>query len=156
MSIEPTVNKRVRHVSLFKIAACWLLATGTSLADNLPDFNRDILPLLSDRSFQCHGPDEAAREGDFRLDLREDAHSRLGASAQDSTLMDRITSTDPEERMPPPQAGPGLTVGETRMLANWIDSGAVYEQHWSFQTPMASLSLQSERASDTHGMARDD
>lgn len=109
-------------------------------------FNRDIRPILSQHCFACHGPDSKAREADLRLDteagataMREDyAHpavvpGRPGRSA----LIDRITHSDPEKRMPPPlnQEGSGgaeLTGRQIALLKKWIDQGAKWEKWWAY------------------------
>jgi hypothetical protein len=104
------------------------------------DFSRQIRPLLADRCFRCHGPDEATREADLRLDVRQRATAELdsGESAivpgkpQESSLMARILSQD-WDRMPPPEAGDALSRDEVSLLRRWIAGGAPYEQHWSFQ-----------------------
>ena len=102
-------------------------------------FNRDIRPLLSDRCFACHGPDAGTREADLRLDDRESA-VEFGAitpgEVDDSELLRRITSTDPDERMPPADsAKQPFTPTQVDMLRRWIRDGAHYEAHWSLTTP---------------------
>ena len=104
-----------------------------ALAKDEVDFNRDILPVLSDRCFFCHGPQK--QENDLRLDRREVA-IKEGAiepgKPDDSELVARIFSDDPDERMPPPESKLSLTAKEKDNLRKWIASGAEYKQHWAF------------------------
>lgn len=94
------------------------------------DFDRDIRPILSDACFQCHGPDEAKRKAGLRLDTREGLEG-LG----EGELLRRLTSRDPDEVMPPPDAGSGLKAGQRAALREWIRSGADWKPHWSFVAP---------------------
>jgi len=102
-------------------------------------YGRDIRPLLSDRCFRCHGPDEAAREGKLRLDLREAALARgafAPGDASGSELLARVTSTDPDDVMPPPASHKKtLSEEEVELVRRWIDEGANYEPHWAFVAP---------------------
>jgi len=102
-------------------------------ADKPVQFGREILPVLSDRCFHCHGPDK--QENDLRLDVRDSA-VEVGAiepgKPDESELIRRILSDDPDERMPPPKSGLTLTAEEKERLRTWIAAGAKYEQHWSF------------------------
>ncbi|MDG2384712.1 MAG: PSD1 and planctomycete cytochrome C domain-containing protein [Pirellulaceae bacterium] len=105
------------------------------------DFDRAIQPLLADKCFRCHGPDEAAREADLRLDLRgaavaDDADGDAAIIAFDSSnsdLIQRITSDDPDLIMPPPDSKLSLTADEKEIIARWINQGASYSTHWSFR-----------------------
>lgn len=102
------------------------------------EFNRDVRPLFSDRCFKCHGPDSGSREAELRLDRRESATESViipGDSAS-SELISRITTDDPELRMPPEKAHkPLITKSEAAILARWIDEGAKYEPHWAYIPP---------------------
>lgn len=105
-------------------------------------FNRDILPILSDACFTCHGPDSEAREADLRLDLEGEAKAnRDGFSAitpgdpDNSELIFRILHKDPDEIMPPPDAHRQLTDAEKQTLREWIKQGARWEKHWAFVKP---------------------
>ncbi len=116
-----------------------LLVTSTASAGDV-DFGRDVLPVLSDRCFQCHGGDATSREADLRLDLRDSAVGRVivPGDAEASELWKRITSDDVDDIMPPPHAKKRpLSEGERDALRRWIDGGAEYETHWSFVTPAA-------------------
>src|SRR5437879_9512986 len=80
------------------------------------DFSRDILPILSDNCFQCHGPDEKARKGKLRLDTREGAFRVKDGKAvivpgksAESELFRRITTKDTDDLMPPPESNHKLT-----------------------------------------------
>ncbi len=101
------------------------------------EFDRDIRPLLADRCFACHGPDESARQADLRLDVREDATSIaiVPGDAAASELVRRIRSDDPDERMPPPESHRSLSPAEIRLIESWVDQGAAWSQHWSFVPP---------------------
>ncbi|MGQ0634909.1 MAG: PSD1 and planctomycete cytochrome C domain-containing protein [Planctomycetaceae bacterium] len=107
------------------------------------DYTRDIRPILSDKCFRCHGPDEAARESGLRLDLRDaallpaDSGSRaiVPGKPEASRLVERIESTDSGEVMPPPETNKKLSAAEKEQLKRWIAQGAPYQQHWSFVVP---------------------
>jgi hypothetical protein len=108
-----------------------------------PDFARDVRPILSNRCFKCHGPDEGNREAGLRLDVREEALRELDSGARaivpgrpdDSALIARITSTDPDLVMPPPHAKVVLSDEERRVLTAWVKAGAEYRPHWAFLAP---------------------
>lgn len=114
----------------------------TSRADDIL-FNRDIRPLLSDKCFACHGPDKNHREAGLRLDIRDSALTKLESEKtaiipgkpDDSELIRRITSTDPDDRMPPGEHAKPLTPQQIESFRRWIADGAVYQDHWSY-TPV--------------------
>jgi mono/diheme cytochrome c family protein len=104
-------------------------------------FSRDVLPILSDSCFQCHGPDaKEGRKGDLRLDDESDAkrdrdgHPVVAAGNPDaSELVRRLLSADPDEQMPPPDLGRPLTTAQIDTLKRWIAEGAKWGKHWSFE-----------------------
>jgi Protein of unknown function (DUF1553)/Protein of unknown function (DUF1549)/Concanavalin A-like lectin/glucanases superfamily/Planctomycete cytochrome C len=102
-------------------------------------FNREILPILSNNCFACHGPDEKARKTRFHFDSKDAAFIKEGVivpgHAADSLLVQHITSTDPEERMPPPDSGRSLTEQQIGLLKRWIDQGANWDTHWAYVAP---------------------
>ena len=99
-------------------------------------FGREILPILSQNCFRCHGPDQMARKAKLRLDVRESALRVIvpGKSAK-SKLVRRISASDPEHRMPPPKANRSLTAEQKGLLRRWIDQGAPWGKHWAYETP---------------------
>lgn len=107
-------------------------------------YNRDVRPILSDKCFQCHGPDSAKREADLRLDIREEA---LAAEAfvpfkpKESELIHRLHETRPKKVMPPPKSPRQLTDAERDTLARWIAEGAEYEPLWSFAPLPAKVAV---------------
>jgi cytochrome c553 len=134
----------MKHASpglLLVIAAAALPAAATAAG---PDFNRDIRPILSNRCFKCHGPDEANQEAGLRLDHREAAIQELDSGeraivpghADASELVARIMSDDPDLVMPPPHTKVSLSADEKRMLAAWVEAGAEYAPHWAFLPPV--------------------
>lgn len=132
------MKRLVRHRTLLCLAACLGFANGAGAAEPL-SFSRDVLPILSDRCFHCHGPDPKHREADLRLDVREAAieHGALvpGKSSA-SELVRRIVSSDPDELMPPPASNRSLSPAEREVLKRWVDEGAPWGKHWAFEPPV--------------------
>ena len=107
------------------------------------DFNYHVKPILSDRCYNCHGPDENSRKAGLRLDIESAAFSKLNSgkraispgSTYSSELAHRILSTDPAVIMPHPDSNLTLDSREKAMLLKWIDQGAEWKDHWSFIPP---------------------
>ena len=106
------------------------------------EFNRDIRPLLSDRCYTCHGPDQARRRTKLRFDVEADAKQDLGGrfaivpgDVAKSEMIRRITAAEPARRMPPVASGRTLTPAEIDLIQRWIEQGAKWEKHWSFIPP---------------------
>ncbi len=107
------------------------------------DFNREIRPILSDKCFACHGPDDKQRKAQLRFDVRDSAlkPAKSGATAiipgkpEASELVKRITTTDADDRMPPAKFGKTLTPAQAEMLRRWVAEGAEFHEHWSFIPP---------------------
>ena len=103
------------------------------------DFAREVLPLLSNKCFACHGPDTQKKDL-VRLDTEELAKKDLGGyhaidpkDLKESELLYRII--DEEDPMPPVDFGKTLTAKEKQLIKDWVISGAEYAQHWSFVPP---------------------
>jgi Protein of unknown function (DUF1553)/Protein of unknown function (DUF1549)/Planctomycete cytochrome C/Concanavalin A-like lectin/glucanases superfamily len=112
------------------------LLGSTALADQQISFNRDIRPILSEYCFACHGPDANHREADLRLDDRDAAvdHGAIVPGKPDeSTLVERVHSDDPDSVMPPPKGGKKLSDDQKKLLSDWIEQGSEYQKHWSFE-----------------------
>src|SRR5262245_17729461 len=106
------------------------------------DFNRDVRPILTDKCFACHGPDEKHRQAKLRLDVEKDAKAtRDGFPAivpgkpDESELVRRITSDDADERMPPKKANKPLKPAEIETLKRWVAEGAKWSAHWAYVSP---------------------
>jgi hypothetical protein len=107
------------------------------------DFSRDILPVISSKCFHCHGPDESHRAAKLRLDVRDEAvREREGTFAikpgdlKNSEVIARITTSDPDDVMPPPKEKKPLTPREVELFKRWIQQGAPYAEHWAFVKPV--------------------
>ncbi len=106
------------------------------------DFNRDIRPILSDKCFACHGPDDGQRQADLRFDTRNGAFAERGGSAviipgdrSASRLYQRINHGVEAARMPPPAAERKLKPEEVERIGAWIDQGADWQTHWAYVPP---------------------
>lgn len=129
------------------VAICVLAGLGfasAALAERKIDFNRDIRPILSDKCFACHGPDEGNLQAGLRLDevkiatgaLESGAIAVVPGSPEASELIRRITDTDETQRMPPAEFGKSLSAEEIAALSQWIEQGARYAAHWSYVKPV--------------------
>ncbi|MBY0588929.1 DUF1553 domain-containing protein [bacterium] len=111
---------------------------GTLRGDDL-EYNRDVRPILAEACFRCHGPDSAARKGDLRLDQRDRAietKAIVPGKPDESEIIARLESTDPEVVMPPPAIHKIVTPEQKELLKRWIVEGAEYQPHWSFIAPV--------------------
>lgn len=125
----------------FNLVATALLFPLAAFADTSDTirFNRQVLPILSDHCFQCHGPDEKSRAAGLRLDLREEAIAGgafVPGNPDASTLIARTHTTDPDDIMPPAEANKPLSGEDRAILTAWIAQGAEYEPHWAY-TPVS-------------------
>ncbi|WP_417850716.1 PSD1 and planctomycete cytochrome C domain-containing protein [Thalassoglobus sp.] len=113
------------------------------------EFNRDIRPILSDKCFFCHGPDEEDRQADLRLDKSEAAHEYaiVPGKPEESELIARLLNPDPELRMPPADSEKHLSEEEIKLLTDWIKQGAKYEPFWAYVPPKPRESKTNEKAS---------
>ncbi len=105
-----------------------------------PSFNEDVLPILSNNCFACHGPDAAAREAGLRLDTRDGAIADGAIVPGDpdaSGLLHRVTDDSAKRRMPPAHTGKQLSTEEIDILRRWISDGAPWEGHWAYVPPTA-------------------
>lgn len=157
MQAKEFLHKHTYYVGLLVILASALsacsrdrdLPSGLRIDRNLPeviDYNFHIKPILSDRCFNCHGPDSDNRKGDLRLDLAEHAYGLLSESGSGqaivrgrpykSVLITRILTDDPEQAMPPPESKLSLSDYEKALLFRWIDQGAEYKKHWAYIKPV--------------------
>ncbi|WP_242084354.1 PSD1 and planctomycete cytochrome C domain-containing protein [Aestuariivivens sediminis] len=110
------------------------------------DYIFHVKPILSDRCYLCHGPDEGTREAGLRLDTKEGAYAAIGehldrhaivpGDVEASRLVFKINSQDPEKVMPPPSSNLSLSEYEKKILTKWIAQGAVWKDHWSFIPPI--------------------
>lgn len=139
----------------------WVLALAAQASEPAGlaqiEFNRDVRPILSNNCFQCHGPDEEAREAELRLDVREEALKVAASGAvpivpgdvKQSELVRRIVSPDAGEVMPPPDSHKSLTPRQIDVLQHWVEQGAEYRQHWSFEPPVKADVPPDQNAIDT-------
>jgi hypothetical protein len=120
--------------SLLFLVLVWLSfpdAEHLTAAEHGIEFNRDILPLLSENCFSCHGPDQANREAGLRLDQRQGAFAELesgqqgivAGSSQQSAVFLRISVTNSDRRMPPVDSGKTLSAEDIGRIKQWIDEG---------------------------------
>ncbi len=146
---RPPIARLLSSLTLAVMCGLGALAPSASAGDpdgRKVDFNFQIRPILSDKCFNCHGPDPRIRKAGLRLDLKEGAFGTTPSGAraivpgnlEDSELYAKITATDEAERMPPKLLGRTLSSKEIELLKRWIAEGAEWQEHWSFRPPVAA------------------
>lgn len=131
---------------LFELAFVILFAHSMGHGAEPIDYQRQIQPIFAEHCASCHGVDEQTREAGLRLDDRASAllggdsgiAAILPGAPQDSELMARVLSSDPDMVMPPPSAKKPLSELQKMTLSKWIEQGAPYTQHWAFRKPHKS------------------
>lgn len=129
-----SVCSRICLLAVLLAGAC-----DTAVAQKKLQYNRDVRPILLDTCFACHGPDSASRKADLRLDQREaaiDMSAIEPGKPDESEMIRRILSDDPDEIMPPPETKKTLSAAQKQTLVDWISQGAEYELHWSYIPPV--------------------
>lgn len=127
------------RVSLLCLCSSLLLQLSSRGGESEVRFNQSIRPILSDNCFACHGPDAKNRKGKLRLDQREaaiDKKAIVPGKPDESELVKRIFTPDPDDQMPPPDSHKSLTTAQKELLKRWIAQGAVYEGHWAYIPPV--------------------
>ncbi len=124
----------VAIMATMSTAVCWAAPSQTGHTD----FNRDIRPLFATHCTACHGGVKAAGKISFVYRDKALASGKSGLPAivpgrpEDSEVIRRVTTTDPDELMPQPKHGPRLSEAEIAVLRQWIREGATWSEHWSF------------------------
>ncbi len=132
----------VAWISLTSVFICTLVSAQDK---SVLEFRRDIFPILSNTCFKCHGPDEHARQGGFRFDIKESAlgeadsglHPIVPADVDASEIIQRITAMD-DDRMPPADQQQQLSANQIALLTRWVADGAPWQEHWAFVAPVRS------------------
>ncbi len=135
----PSVRESFTKLAVLAIV-CHCLTAANAQSRERVDFSRDVLPILSANCFPCHGPDDQARQAKLRLDTRAGAfrieHPVIQpGNGKQSELVRRVSSQDPEVRMPPANSNRQLSPQQIELLRQWVDEGAVWSGHWAFETP---------------------
>ncbi|HEX4613499.1 MAG TPA: DUF1553 domain-containing protein, partial [Urbifossiella sp.] len=124
-------------LALFALAA---VAPAATCQPAPVDFGREVLPILSDACFNCHGPDAKARKARLRLDDKDSPFDRgviVPGKAAESELIARLNEADPDRVMPPPSLKRTLTPQQIDTLTRWVNQGAKWGTHWAFERPRA-------------------
>jgi hypothetical protein len=134
---------RIVRSPLLLALLCGALPLCVAAADeDKLDYNRDIRPILSDKCYTCHGPDENKRLVNLRLDTQEGLLANRGKYAivvpgdpDASKLLERIVHPKRAMAMPPPGSGDPLTPEQAAVIRKWIEQGAPFDGHWAFESP---------------------
>ncbi len=123
-------------------------STQVGISQQLPDqvdYIFHVKPILSDRCYLCHGPDNGTREANLRFDIEEGAFAAIGeqkdrfaivpGDTASSLLVNRIYSHASDKIMPPENSNLKLSEYEKGILTKWIEQGAVWKKHWAFVAP---------------------
>jgi hypothetical protein len=130
-------RRRLRQ-SLAAVSVAFLAAASATARAEV-SYNRQVRPILADKCFLCHGPDQHTRKAKLRLDVPESAMEKkaiVPGQPDESGVLKRIASAKPDYVMPPPETHKTLTPAEKALLRSWIAEGAKYERHWAYLRPV--------------------
>lgn len=152
IELDATVDRRRTSVGLvsYQIAFVAILAstlsispvlgrqTAQSATEETVNFSRDIRPIFNAHCSSCHGG--VKQLGDVSFVYRDQVVAPDGfvvepGDPEESALIQRVLSDDPDDRMPPPDHGPALIKHEVGLLTRWIEQGAKWDQHWAYELP---------------------
>ncbi len=156
------LNKNIKRYKYYiqKLVVIFILLLGAGCKNDVPeylaisynalpdeiDFNLDVKPILSDKCYLCHGPDEGTRKAGMRFDTENGLFAKTlkgnfpvkpGRTGK-SELVRRILSEDPSYIMPPSESHLSLTTNEKAILLKWVEQGAKWKKHWAFIPPEKS------------------
>lgn len=143
---------RITLTAILELCLAVCVVAQSPPAEKRVDFAREIRPILSDKCFFCHGPDESHREADLRLDLRAGLFRHADeitivapGKIEASELWRRVSAESEDERMPPAESGKSLSDAQRALIRRWIEQGAEWKEHWSF-APLARPAVPEVRA----------
>ncbi|MFL5340981.1 MAG: DUF1553 domain-containing protein [Gemmataceae bacterium] len=126
-----------KRIILPALLALSVAAAARSEPPGKLDYNFQVRPILADRCFVCHGPDEKKRQADLRLDQAESAYEGgviVRGKPDESLVVQRITAAG-KKRMPPEKSNLKLSGDEIQTIRRWIAEGAEYKPHWALSPP---------------------
>ena len=150
MLIPNSIRHRAQNnLCLLLISIGAILVTKSKASEEIA-FNRDVRPILADNCWSCHGPDAGNRKAKLRLDKRESATKEVivPGNANKSPLIQRIFSDDDDEIMPPKDHRKKLTSPQKKLLVDWINQGAKWQDHWAWIRPIRKDDIPTEKVID--------
>ena len=128
----PRLSRRAIYLMAVYVTCMLSLLTPCAAEEAQPlvrkiSYSRQVQPILSNNCFACHGPDEQERQADMRLDIPGEVDLE--------EVVARVTSTDPDMMMPPPDSHKELSPEQIEILQQWVAAGAPYQRHWAFVPP---------------------
>jgi hypothetical protein len=154
LSIDEQAMQMRSLICAAAIVLAFALPSNGEEAKSSPiNFARDVRPILARHCFACHGPDESQRKAKLRLDTRDGAFSQREDSTPfkpkdlaNSEASARIVSNEVEYQMPPGGPAKRLSADEITVIRRWIEEGAQWQSHWSFEKPLkASLPMVADK-----------
>ncbi len=122
-----------------------IVKTSSKIEVSEVNFNFDVKPILSDKCYTCHGPDDKARQANLRLDIQDGFYKSLEDNPNhyvinknnpnESEILKRINSENSIYVMPPPESNLTLSEKEKQILKKWVSQGGKWEQHWAYTKP---------------------
>ncbi len=132
-------SARIGMLGLFFLCLLWAVYFLWRHSGDEVHFSRDVRPILNQNCMPCHGG--VRQKNGVSFLFREEAlgtgksgkRTIVPGKPDQSELIARITSSDPDTRMP--YHAPPLSPQQIDVLRRWIKQGAKWEDHWAFVAP---------------------